>query len=341
MNDHNSITITDVARAAGVSVSTVSRILNEKPDVAEATRLRVLKVIDELGYAPNVQAQSLAAGTSRTIALLYPPEYSGLTHNELDFFIGAAASASEKGYFFNLVPDPLTEDELLGLYTGGHIDGAIIMQIMMDDWRVNLLQQHNFPFTIIGRCADNTGISFIDFDFEQAVNVAFDHLIELGHRNIGFLARDASEKDCGYGPTVRCWAGYERACQRHTLAAVYRQINLHSLDAYEATIDMVSEQPDLTALVVVEARPVEGIVRALNDHGRAVPADFSIVAIAPNKVARLVTPPVTAVEFPAQMFGKAAALMLIRQLRNPTHTVEQQLPEPELIIRETTAPIRD
>jgi DNA-binding LacI/PurR family transcriptional regulator len=105
----NELTIEDVARAAGVSVSTVSRILNGKQDVAAATRERVQRVIEDMGYSPHAQASRLRAGKSRSIALSFPLKYPGnIPYNplDMDFIVGAAAAAGDHDYFFNLLTTP-------------------------------------------------------------------------------------------------------------------------------------------------------------------------------------------------------------------------------------------
>src|SRR5581483_3796167 len=210
MSESTTYTIADVARAAGVSVSTVSRILNGKQDVAEATRERVQQVIAELGYSPHAQAQGLRAGRTRNIALLFPLKYPGtLPYNSLetDFIIGAAAAAADRNYFFSLVTTQVTKDSLIGLYRSAQIDGLVLMHIHTQDWRVDLLRHKNYPFVMIGHCADNTGLNFIDLDFEAVVQTAFDHVIELGHQRIGFLALPAEMRLRGFGPAVRAWEG--------------------------------------------------------------------------------------------------------------------------------------
>src|SRR5664279_3462510 len=207
----NELTIADVAKAAGVSVSTVSRILNSKQDVAATTRAHVQQVIQELGYSPQVHAQRLRAGKTRNIALVFPLKYPGNTPFnplDMDFIVGAAAAGNQE-FFFSLLTSAVTKQSLLNLYRGAQVDGLVLMQIHVQDWRVDLLRQHGFPFTMIGHCDDNTGLTYIDLDFQAAVNVAFDHLARLGHQRIGFLGHPADLRASGYGPAVRSWRGYE------------------------------------------------------------------------------------------------------------------------------------
>src|SRR5512138_2422260 len=124
----NEVTIFEVAQAAGVSITTVSRILNNKPDVSKATRQRVQQVIEALGYTPHAHAQRLAARKSRTIALLFPLERA-VSLLELDFIVGAAAAAGEENFFFNFMTAPITKSSLFGLYRSVQVDGIILMEI--------------------------------------------------------------------------------------------------------------------------------------------------------------------------------------------------------------------
>src|SRR5258706_4602502 len=214
------LTIDDIARLAGVSVSTVSRILNDKPDVAISTRQRVKQVMDDLGYSPHTLAQSLAVRRSRSIALVYPlADMSGRA--EVATFISKAAFASEaENYLFSLVASPTTESRLLNLYRSAQVEGVILMEIHMEDWRVEVLKKFGYPFVMIGRCADNNGLSFIDLDFESALVMAVEHLAQLGHQRIGFF-NSGKLRQNGYGPAVRAALGYERASEIYTVEPQY------------------------------------------------------------------------------------------------------------------------
>ncbi|MDZ4766221.1 MAG: LacI family DNA-binding transcriptional regulator [Chloroflexota bacterium] len=343
-DEHNSlmakpITIEDVARIAGVSVSTVSRILNDKPDVSEATRQRVRAVIEQLGYVPNLQAKSLAIGKSRMISLLFPMEHGKFTQLELDFFLGAASAASKRGYFLNLYSEPMDAAGLLKSYRGGQIDGAILMQIRMDDWRPPLLREHHHPFVMIGRCADNTGYSYVDIDFEAGLRLAFEHLIKLGHRHIGFIARPASMRRQKLGPAVRLLNGYLKACELFDIFPAYREADMTAEAVGAATRDLMDDDPTLTALITVSGVAATGAIRAFNERGRRVPQDMSVVALASNRVASLITPPLTAINFPTDTMGYRAAKMLIARLEGKTHETQHVLLAPELVIRESTISI--
>lgn len=336
MSSENELTIADVARAAGVSVSTVSRILNGKQDVAESTRQRVQQVIEDLGYTPHAQAQRLRAGKTRTLALVYPLPTGGKSlanQLELDFIMGAAETASRNGYFFSFITSDVSRQELLNLYRSSQVDGLVLMQIYLHDWRVELLRQHNLPFTMIGHCADNRGLSYIDVDFESMVEAAFDHLINHGHRRIGMLTFDHTLVEEGYGPAVHCEAGYERVLRRHEIERICREVTFAVSDVYTATLDVLDSTPDVSAIVALHDVSTVGVLRAAAERGRRIPDDLSVLALIPERLSDLTTPPLTGIDFPSFMMGQQASEMLLRLLNQPDSQPEQVLVPPRLFVR--------
>ncbi len=329
----------DVARAAGVSKMTVSRVLNNKGEISEATRQKVLSVIEALSYMPHVPAQRLGTGESRTIALLYPLLYLGnqpINLLELDFIVGAATAAGEENYFFNLLALPVTQESLLGMYRTAQVDGVVLMQIHLHDWRVDRLREHHYPFVMIGRCADNTDLSLVDLDFEAALLSAFDYLVELGHCRIGFLGYPADMRRDGYGPAVRSMAGYQKALQKYALAECCREVHFNIQSMFEATLELFAQEPGLTAIVISHDVAVFGVLRALRHLERRVPEDVSIIGVTTDKVAELLTPPLTAIRFPTYEMGYEATKMLIAKLKGEPGEPRQVLIPPQLRLRKST-----
>src|SRR5579864_3371681 len=206
-------TLEDVAKGAGVSMKTVSRVVNNEPNVADDTRRQVLRVIAEMGYVPHLQAQRLASGRTRSIALHYPLSDPGLISNEIEmnFITGIALAAAEAEYFFSLMTGELTHSGLLKVCRGAQADGLVLMQVALDDWRVNLLRDNDYPFVMIGRTANNDGLSYIDLDFEGAILEAYAHLVGLGHRHIAFLTFSEDWRLRGLGPSMRSLRGFHTA----------------------------------------------------------------------------------------------------------------------------------
>ncbi|MBA3870862.1 MAG: LacI family DNA-binding transcriptional regulator, partial [Anaerolineae bacterium] len=282
MTNLNDVTIVDVAKAAGVSVSTVSRILNGKLDVAKATREHVQNIISELGYTPHAQAQRLRAGSTRNIALLFPLELPGKpTYNalEMDFIVGAAVAAGENKFYFNLLTTPVTQQSLQSLYRSAQVDGVALMNIHTHDWRVELLRQHQYPFVMIGHCDDNNNLSFIDLDFDGAVVTAFDHLVELGHREIGFIALPQEMRQTGFGPALRAWSAYDKSLQKYGLSAHYLEAGYATQDLLEAALSLIDSHPQMTAFVTTHEFGSLSIIQAMQMRGRRIPEDYSLVAL--------------------------------------------------------------
>ncbi len=334
------LTLQDISAKARVSMKTVSRVINNEKNVAEETRQHVLKIIDQYGYVPHVQAQRLASGRTRSISLHYPLTNPSLISNqiEINFITGIATGAAEENYFFGLLTGQLTPADLLKLCRGAHADGLIMMQIALQDWRIDLLQENEFPFVMIGRCADNLGLSFIDLDFENAVLKAYEHLVGLGHQHIGFLAFPENWSQEGLGPAIRTRQGFETAVNKFNLPPIYRENELTPDHVYEATIALFQEAPQLTALIVGHNTIAAGAMRALQDMDRKVPRDCSMVGLAFGYEAELTIPPLTAINWSGHQIGQQAAKMLIHKLTVENPPVEQILVSPELEVRRSTAP---
>ena len=339
-NENRNVTIADVAKAAGVSVPTVSRILNDKEYVAEETRQRVHEAIRALGYAPHTQARRLRGGASMTLALHHPVESPHELSSviETPYITGAAEAASEKEYFLNFLISRLTPASLLNMYRSNQIDGIILLQVCLNDWRVNLLRENNYPFVMIGRCADLDGLSFIDLDFEDAMLRAFDYLVELGHRNIGFLTYPESWRKTGIGPAVRSLDGYEQALNTHSLRSCYREIGLKSVEeGFEATNDLLQENPELTAIITVSHLTAAGSIKALALSGRSVPQDCSVMTVGfGGNFANVVTPSLTTLEWSPYEISYRATVLMTDQLTDRQLPAQHLLVAPELIVREST-----
>jgi len=337
-------TIYDIAKASGVSVSTVSRIINDKPDVSAETRERVLAVINEQRFAPQASWQQLASGKSRFITMHYPQNLT--KHHMLNaFVVGAATACEESNYSLNIVVSPLDETSLLTFFRSGQTDGMILMEIQMLDWRVELLGQNNFPFVMVGHCEDNAGLSYVDLDVEAGIKMALEHLVGLGHRQIGFvtaepysLAKPASAKE--YGHTHWAVKGYQDACKQFGLPVICERIPVMTESVEKGVLRLLAENPRLTAIVTSQDTTVPGIIKAVQNRDLRIPEDISIVATAIEQMAELTTPPLTTINAQAEASGYEAAKLLIEQLEGNSDGERQILFPFELAVRGSTGPAR-
>ncbi|MBI5950392.1 MAG: LacI family DNA-binding transcriptional regulator [Chloroflexi bacterium] len=333
-------TIRDVARVANVSVATISRILNDKPDVSEETRRKVLDVIDELGYVRNKQWQQITSGKSKVISLHYPYKLAASSQVSLDFITGATTACEEHNYSLHLVTQSLEENSLLDFYRTNQCDGMILMEIRTDDWRVKLLHQHNLPFVMIGRCENTDGLNFVDFDPEASMAVAVKHLIDLGHRNIGLISIIPGPDQNHYGHKIRALEGYEKACAQYNLPKFNCEVEIGLENVRQAVSNLLKEHPEITAIVSVFDTAVAGIFSAIKSLELNIPDDISVVGLANDHGAELTLPALTTFHFPALSMGYDAAKIMIDMLGRNSKNSKQLLVEPKLVIRSSTGHVR-
>jgi LacI family transcriptional regulator len=333
-------TIVDIAKASGVSISTVSRILNDKPDVSEKTRNKVLNVIKEHGFIQQAQWKQLASGKSRFITMHYPQNHT--KHHMLNaFVIGAAAACEESNYSLNIVVSPLDETSLLSFFRSGQTDGMILMEIQMQDWRVELLRQNDFPFVMLGHCKNNTGLSYVDLDVEVGVQMALEHLVGLGHRQIGFVSAEPfSLAETEYGHTHWAVKGYKDACKQYGLPVICERIQVTMESVEKGVLRLLAENPRLTAIVTSQDMVVTGIIKAIQNRDLRIPEDISIVATTIEQMAELTTPPLTTINAQAEATGYESAKLLIEQLEGNLEGERHILFPFELAVRGSTGTAR-
>ena len=165
-----------IAERAGVALSTVSYVLSGKRTVSPEIRERVLAAVEELDYRPHRSARALATGASHTIALFLPSPQWELIPVQQTFVAGATQETSASDYALLLTTSPADPDGIVRLVETGRADGVILMETLAHDRRIERLKASGRPFTIIGRTADTSGISFVDLDFGAAVEKSLAHL---------------------------------------------------------------------------------------------------------------------------------------------------------------------
>lgn len=327
-------TIVDIATASGVSVATVSRILNDKPDVAEQTRERVLRVMDEIGFAPQHAWRQIRSGRTGLIAMHVPEEFNPPAHQ---LIMAAALGVEDAGYSINIMTRSLTDAELLAIFRSRQADGMILLEILTDDRRAGLLRDHGYPFVMIGHREDNADLSFVDVDIEHGIRIAIEHLVELGHRRIGLVTLDPIVGEKTYGFATWALQAYERACASLDLPVLARVGGPTSDDIAVVAEQLLDEIVDITALIAPQEQSVIGVIKATQRRGLRIPTDLSVIGMISEPMSEVATPPLTTISFPADAMGNAAARMLVERIDRGRTQSEHTLVRPDLRIRGSTA----
>lgn len=326
-------TITDVARAAGVSMKTVSRVLNDEPNVQPQMRERVMTAVRALNYRPNLYARSLARSRSSLIGLLY---YAASAHFVTGVQLGATTRCRELGY--HLVVEALEDGrgarQLEHMIATLRPDGVILVPPVCDDERVlATLADAAMPCVRLSPGRPAPALGQVSMDDEHAAAEMTAYLASLGHRRIGFIEGAASQ-----AASSRRLAGHRAALAAHGLAddpalvvpgAFTFRSGLEGCDRLLA----LAEPP--TAIFAANDDMALGAVFAAQRRGLAVPADLSVAGFDDSPLASLVWPQLTTVRQPVAEMAVAAVDLLV-QRGEPTAAV---LPH-ALLARGSTAPPR-
>lgn len=332
--------IGEIARRAGVSRSTVSYALSGKRPVADTTRRRIQRVIDELGYRPNATARALAEGRTRTIGLVIPPAGNRLTHMQLEFVASVVDAASRADLDVLLSPSGGDHDRSFErLVSERRIDGVVLMEIRMEDARAARLQQARVPFVGIGHPARDRDMCWIDIDYAGLIQHAVGHLADLGHHRVALVNRSRELIAAGYGPAHRARQGFLNAVRERGLEGVEVPCGDDARSGQECIERLLQSHPDLTAVATINEAALPGVQRALADAELRVPRDFSVIGVAARLWAEDFRPPLTAADVPAQDMGAQAVSLLLERIAAPDTLPRQILLAPPITLRSSTAAV--
>ncbi len=335
------VNMRDVAHRAGVSIATVSFVLNGTKPVTAATRARVEQSMADLGYRRNVVARALASRRTHIIAMAYPALEHKFGMSTAEFFTSAAEAARKEDYHLVLWPVGNDGAELRELLGQGLVDGVVLMEVQLDDPRVGILRQTGMPFAMIGRTTELEGLSHVDIDFDTTVETAVEHLYDLGHRQLALVSGDLDDpRFHAYGPWVRTEDAYRRVAAEYGLQTVVLECSDTTRAGQEAAERLVREHPETTAILVLNEYAALGVVSGLNRMGRAVPGEFSVLPLLMvPETAALTNPELTIMRTPGPELGQLGTEALIRQLENADPLPPQLVPA-KLYPGATTAPPR-
>ncbi|KND33547.1 LacI family DNA-binding transcriptional regulator [Streptomyces acidiscabies] len=331
--------IGEIARRAGVSRSTVSYALSGKRPVSDDTRRKIQRVIDELGYRPNASARALANGRTNTIGLVFPPAGDHYTGMQLDFIGSVVEAAASYDYDVLLSPSGVDSDRSFQRLLGERrVDGAILMEIRLQDDRVDHLAALDFPAVTIGRVARPETTWWVGVDHTALAAACVHHLADLGHRRIALVNRPSQLLRAGYESAHRGLDGFTKAAAERGLAVRAYTCGDDAAAGQACVERMLYDDPDTTGLVTLNEASLGGIYRGLAQSGRHVPRDFSVTGVVAARWAETVTPQLTAADVPAEEMGRRAVDLLVERLDQPGTPPRHHLLTPPISLRASTGP---
>lgn len=334
-------TMRQVAEAAGVSIATVSFVVNNTKPVAPETRRRIEEAMVRLEFRRNMVGRALASRRTRVVALVYPAMEHKLGASGMEFVTSAARTASAAGYHLVLWPVSNDAEELTELVGQGLVDGVLLMEVQLEDARVEVLRATRTPFALIGRSADLTGLVYVDIDFDRTIAQAVDHVVGLGHRHLVLVAgSQASASFRTYGPYVRAAAAYRRMADERGFEAVILECEQTTEAGRAAAEQILSTRPETTAVLVLNEFAAPGLVSGLLRHGVRIPADVSVLSVLTStEMSTSIDPALTAISSPGAELGALGVRALLRTLEGQA-ALPPSLVAGTLVPGESTGPVR-
>lgn len=329
-------TLKDIAERVGVSITTVSRGLAGYSDVAEETRLRIQQAAEELGYRPNLTARRLKKQQTGVLGFIMPtpkPRFSDPFFSEFIAGIGNEAAAHDYDLLVSTHP-PDSEAEMEAYRRAlqrDWVDGLIVVRTRVDDARIRLLSEHNFPFVAFGRSGVEVDFPYVDEDGAAGMRLITRHLIDLGHRRIGFVMPPASLAFSHYR-----LQGFLEAMATQGLPVAEEWLvegDLTQHGGADAVEQLLAIKPRLTAVICGNDLMAIGAINRIHQNGLRVGQDIAIAGFDDVPMAAFVNPPLTTIHQPIYDIGRRACAMLIDIINGRAVETPHLLLTPTLIIR--------
>lgn len=335
------VTIKEVAQRAGVSVGTVSHVLNGKPgEFSEATREKVLEAVGALDYHPNRVARSLVRRQSMALGVSFVNHGASLADNPYlaDVLDGMINAASEDGYNITLYTrlPPEDEEQYVPLLLDRHVDALCLVAPNTDSQLPRLLRKARMPFVVVGVTNPGRGISWLDVDNEAGARLAVDCLARHGHRRIAHFAGPASQKAA---LERRC--AFEEAMEERRIPVRPDWIVPCGFDttrARQEALRLLAQRDRPTAIFAAHDETAMGVLSAARDLGIRVPEDLSVIGFDDIREAAFVNPPLTTIRQPSREIGYAAAKGLVGMLDGSMPAPLAERFAPALVERSTVGP---
>jgi DNA-binding LacI/PurR family transcriptional regulator len=332
------VTIEDVARMAGVSRATASRVVNHNPHVGQPAQAAVLRAVEELGYVPNRAARSLMTRRTESIGVVILEESVRLFGDPFfgHLLVGISDGLSEGGLQLVLLmahsePEEARVERYLD---AGHVDGAILVGPHGTDPLPTRLARAGVPVVLSGRPLHAAPVSYVDVDNRAGARMAVDHLVGRGRRRIATIhgtldLSSAQDRLDGYRDGLAA-AGIpaDRSLEAPG--------NFNTTDAAAAMRRLLERHPDLDAVFAASDSMAAAAIGAIRDSGRLVPSDVAVVGFDDTQVALTTRPTLTTVRQPIEAMGREMARLLMRRIDRGADAPSQVVFQTELVVRESS-----
>lgn len=329
------VTVSDVAKLAGVSESTVSRAINDKPDISAKTKEHVLKVAKDTGYAPNLLARGLRSRKTKTIGVVITDISNPFFGTVVRGIEDVLQKKQHSIILCNTDEKYQREEESIKVLIEKRVDGLLITPVGEKNLDILRLKRYGIPFVLVGRRINLPEIPYVVNDDELGGFLATQYLINKGHRRIFYISgplhiSSASER----------LAGYKRALVQHGQEVNERLVRIITprMDAaYKLMKRLLLKKRDFTAIFTFSDFVALGVMRALHERGLAIPEDVAVVGFDDVEVSSTLEVPLTTVHLSKYRLGKKAAEILLTQLL-PTKSGNfplQIVIKPKLVVRKS------
>lgn len=325
------VTIYDVAREAGVSMATVSRVVNNNPNVKPQTRKKVFEAIERLGYRPNAVARGLASKKTTTVGVVIP--------DISDAIVAEVARGIEdiaNMYHYNIIlsnADKKKDKEIRVINTllEKQVDGLLFMGGVITSEHLDAFRTSSVPVVLCGTTDENRAIPSVTIDHEQAAHDAVRLLIDQGHKKVGMIAVTLKDPATGYAR----YQGCKRALEESGLTLDEQDVrigNYHYESGMEAMKYFLELSDRPTAIFAATDEMAIGAIHTIQDHGLRVPEDISVISIDNIRMASMVRPQLTTVAQPMYDIG-AVSMRLLTKLMNKEQIDQTQVLLPHEVIK--------
>jgi LacI family transcriptional regulator, repressor for deo operon, udp, cdd, tsx, nupC, and nupG len=334
------VSLDEVAQAAGVSAATASRALSGRGHVSPAARQRVSDAAEELGYVVSSAASTLASGRSRSIGVMIPDLHRWFFNTVLT---GISDTLTRSGYdltLYNVTRDVQLRREIFRAFLRRRrVDGVIVVALELDDWETRQLKELGLPVIVLGGTLHE--LPSMAIDDHAVTQLATEHLLALGHRNIGYIGGDQAF-DVDYHVPSRRRQGFTSALQKHGIdadEALVRSADFTIAGGHSAAKQLYgSPRHHMTALVAASDEMAIGALLAAKDLGIAVPQQMSVIGIDGHELGSLFQ--LTTVDQQPARQGRIAAEHMLRRVESDDQ-VTIDLPYTLVVRGSTAAPAQD